>query len=168
MYTGETVKCATVIAVEKLIGFVALTFLLFLTFPLGFRLLNINLVIFSGIILALAGFVTVAFLLLLNPRVIQILVAVVPTPAKISNTLNKLGLAATAYSGNRMLLLRATFLGLVVHLGTCFMYFGTMMAIRAENTSLWDILFASPVMIYGTVLGPSIGAGHPEIVFVSL
>ncbi len=169
VYTGETVKCATVIAVEKLIGFVALTFLLFLTFPLGFRLLNINLLIFAAIILVLAGFVTVAFLLLLNPRVIQILVAVVPTPAKISNTLNKLGLAATAYSGNRLLLLQATFLGLVVHLGTCFMYFGTMMAIRAENTSLWDILFASPVMIYGTVLGPSIGGeGIREIVFVSL
>ena len=169
VYTGETVKCATVIAVEKLIGFVALTFLLFLTFPLGFRLLNINGVIFSGILLVLAGFVTVAFILLLNPRVIQILVAVIPTSAKISNTLNKLGLAATAYSGNRVLLLQATALGLVVHLGTCFMYFGTMMAIRAENTSLWDILFASPVLIYGTVLGPSIGGeGIREIVFVSL
>lgn len=169
LYTGQPVKCATVIAVEKLIGFVALTFLVFLTFPLGFRLLNINVVIFAGILVVLAVFVAVAFLLLLNPRVIQILVAVVPTPAKISNMLNKLGLAATAYSGNRMLLLKATFLGLLVHLGTCFMFFGTMMAIRAENTSLWDILFASPVMIYGTVLGPSIGGeGIREIVFVSL
>ncbi len=169
LYTGEPVKCATVIAVEKLIGFVALTFLVFLTFPLGFRLLNINIVIFAGILAILAAFVAVAFLLLLNPRVIQILVAVIPTPAKIANTLNKLGLAATAYSGNRILLLKATFLGLLVHLGTCFMFFGTMMAIRAENTSLWDILFASPVMIYGTVLGPSIGGeGIREIVFVSL
>ena len=169
LYTGEPVKCATVVAVEKLIGFVALTFLLFLTFPLGFRLLNINIVIFSGIVFVLAGFVAVAFLLLLNPRVIQILVAVIPTPAKVAAILNKLGLAATAYSGNRTLLLKATFLGLLVHLGTCFMYFGTMMAIRAENTSLWDILFASPVMIYGTVLGPSIGGeGIREIVFVTL
>jgi len=169
LYTGEPVKCATVVAVEKLIGFVALTFLLFLTFPLGFRLLNINIVIFSGIVFVLAGFVAVAFLLLLNPRVIQILVAVIPTPAKVAAILNKLGLAATAYSGNRALLLKATFLGLLVHLGTCFMFFGTMMAIRAENTSLWDILFASPVMIYGTVLGPSIGGeGIREIVFVTL
>ncbi|MFO7976371.1 MAG: sulfatase-like hydrolase/transferase, partial [Candidatus Hydrogenedentota bacterium] len=169
LYTAEPVKCATVVAVEKLIGFVALTFLLFLTFPLGFQLLNINAVVFAAIVLVLAAFVAVAFLLLLNPRVIQILVAVIPTPGKVANILNKLGLAATAYSGNRALLLKATFLGLLVHLGTCFMYFGTMMAIRAENTSLWDILFASPVMIYGTVLGPSIGGeGIREIVFVTL
>ena len=169
VYTGETVKCATVIAVEKLIGFVSLTFLVFLTFPLGFHLLNINLMVFAVILCALAAFVAVAFLLLLNPRVIQVLVAVVPTPAKVANTLNKLGLAATAYSGNRPLLLKATFLGILVHLGACFMFFGTMMAIRAENTSLWDILFASPLMIYGTVLLPSIGGeGIREIAFVSL
>jgi len=168
-YTGQPVKCATVIAVEKLIGFVALTFLVFLTFPLGFALLDINVKVFAAILFVLACFVSVAFLLLLNPRVIQILVAVVPTPAKIANTLNRLGRAATAYSGNRMLLIKATLLGLLVHLGTCFMFFGTMMAIRTANTSLWDIMFASPLMIYGTVLGPSIGGeGIREIVAVTL
>ena len=168
-YTGEVIKCTTVIALEKLIGFIALTGLVFLTFPLGFRLLNINLPVLLIILTVLGSAVAVFFLLLLNPRVIQVLVAIIPTPKVIRAKLDKLGAAATAYSGSRAELLLACFFGLMVHAGTCFMYFGTMMAIRAGNTNLLDILFASPLMIYGTVLGPSVGGeGIREIVFVTL
>jgi arylsulfatase A-like enzyme len=168
-YTGEVIKCTTVIAVEKLIGFISLTGLVFLTFPLGFRLLNINLPMLAVILTVLGGFVGACFLLLLNPRVIQVLVAVVPTPAAIRNQVNKIGGAATAYSGHRRELLLAVLCGVMVHFSACMMYFGTMMAIRTGNTSLFDILFASPLMIYGTVLGPSIGGeGIREIVFATL
>jgi len=168
-YTGQVIKCTTVIAVEKLIGFIALTGLVFLTFPLGFRLLNINLAVLLVILSILAAVVSAFFLLLLNPRVIQVLVAVLPVPYAVRHTLNRLGAAATAYSGHRAELLLAVFFGIMVHAGTCFMYFGTMMAIRAANTNLLDILFASPLMIYGTVLGPSVGGeGIREIVFVTL
>lgn len=168
-YTGEVIKSTTVIAVEKLIGFIALTFLVFLTFPLGFKLLDIKLPVLVAILAVLGTFVSVTFLLLLNPRVIQVLVAVVPTPRVIRDKFDKLGSAVTAYSGSRRSLLLAVAFGIMVHLGTCFMYFGTMMAIRASNTDLLDILFASPLMIYGTVLGPSVGGeGIREIVFVSL
>lgn len=166
LYTREPIKSATVIAVEKLIGFLSLTFLVFLTFPLGFRLLKINPAMLAVILFALAGFVTVSFLLLLSPRVIQVLVAVFPTPAFVRNKIDKLGASMTAYSAHRGLLLTAVLCGLWVHLGTVFTFFGTMMALRAPNTSLTDILFASPIMIYGTVLGPSIGGeGIREIVF---
>jgi arylsulfatase A-like enzyme len=168
-YTGEVIKCTTVVAVEKLIGFIALTFLVFLTFPLGYTLLNIKTPMLILTLIALAGFVTVAFVSLLNPRILQILVAVFPTPAGVRDKIDKLGAAITAYSSNRRELLLAVVFGLGVHLATCFMYFGTMMSIRAANTGLADILFASPLMIYGTVLGPSIGGeGIREIVFVTL
>ncbi|MDX9972381.1 MAG: sulfatase-like hydrolase/transferase [FCB group bacterium] len=168
-YTGEIIKSTTVIAVEKLIGFISLTFLVFLTFPLGFRLLKLNVAVLAVILLILAAFVAVSFLLLLNPRVIQVLVAVLPTPRALRDKLDRLGVAVTAYSGNRTLLLKATFCGLLVHLATCFMFFGTMMSIRATGTTILDILFASPIMIYGTVLGPSVGGeGIREIVFVTL
>ena len=168
-YTGELVKCTTVIVVEKLIGFIALTFLVFMTFPLGFRLLNIKVPVLAFILLCLAGFVFVSLTLLFNPRVIQVLVSVFPTPKKIRTQIDKFGQAVTAYSGNRRALLLAVFCGVLVHLGTALMFFGTMMAIKAENTSLLDILFAAPIMIYGTVIGPSIGGeGIREIVFVSL
>ena len=168
-YTGEVIKCTTVVAVEKLIGIIALTGLVFVTFPLGFRLLNINLPVLAIILTILGSMVAVAFLLLLNPRVIQVIMAVIPTPNAIRTKLNKLGASATAYSGNRRELLLAVLFGILVHVGTCFMYFGTMMAIRAANTGLLDILFASPLMIYGTVLGPSVGGeGIREIVFVTM
>ena len=166
MYTREPIKSATVIAVEKLIGFISLTFLVFLTFPLGFRLLKINPGMLGAILCALAVFVAASFLLLLNPRVIQILAAILPTPAAVRGKIDKLGVAITAYSGRRGLLLSAVACGLWVHAATTFTFFGTMMAIRAANTSLLDILFASPIMIYGTVLGPSVGGeGIREIVF---
>jgi uncharacterized membrane protein YbhN (UPF0104 family) len=168
-YTGEVIKSATVIAVEKLIGFISLTFLVFLTFPLGFRLLNINLPVLLAILAVLGMFVLVSFLLLLVPRAVQVLIAVIPAPGSIRNKVDKLGGAITAYSGRRFLLLAAVGCGLWVHLSTCFMFFGTMMAIRAQDTSLLDILFASPIMIYGTVIGPSIGGeGIREIIFAKL
>ncbi len=107
--------------------------------------------------------------LLLQPYIIQVILYSVPMPGKVKNILNKLGSAATAYAGHRKYLLLAILCGLFVHFSACLMYFGTMMALRSENTSLWDVLFASPLMIYGTVLGPSVGGeGIREIVFATL
>ena len=173
-YTGEVIKCTTVIAVEKLIGVIALTLLVFLTFPLGFGLLQSHVPNFSIPMLvicmtAFGGLVLVSFLTLLNPRLIQIIVGLIPTPAFLRNKFNKLGAAATAYSANRSTLLWAVLFGILVHVGTCMMYFGTMSAIRAENTTIFDIFFTSPLMIWGTVLGPTVGGeGIREIVFVVL
>jgi arylsulfatase A-like enzyme len=168
-YTGEVIKCTTVIAVEKLIGFIALTGLVFLTFPLGFRIIHVKIAVLAVILAVLGGLVITFFLLLLNPRVIQVLAAVMPTPRMLRNKIDKLGAAATAYSGHRAELVLAVVFGFLVHLATCFTYFCTMMAIRAGKTDLLDILFASPLVIYATVIGPSIGGeGIREIVSVAL
>lgn len=168
-YTGEVIKCTTVIIVEKLTGFVALTGLVFLTFPLGMQVLQIKIPMLMVIMAILGTFVLVFFLLLFNPRVIQVLVAVLPTPGFIRNPLNKLGAAATAYSGSRLDLILAVFFGFLSHTGTSIMFFGTAMAIQAENVDLAKILFASPLVIYGTVLGPSIGGeGIREFGFLGL
>lgn len=166
-YTKEGVKCTTVIAVEKLIGFIALTFLVFLTFPLGFKYLDqVNVVLLGGVLAALLCFVAGSFLLLLNPRMIQILVEVMPVPGFIRNVVNRLGAAVTAYSGHRGTLLLAVFFGILVHVGTCLMYFFTFLAIRAANTSIGDILFVSPLYIYASVITPTIsGMGVREIAF---
>lgn len=169
LYTRDVIKCATVVAVEKLIGLISLTFLVFVTFPLGFRLFHFNVVILSAILAVLGVFVLVSFLLLLNPRVIQILAAVIPTPGRVRKELDKLGAAITAYSGQRPLLLAAVACGIWVHLSTCIMFACTFMSLRAASTSILDILFASPIMIYGTVVGPSVGGeGIREIIFAML
>jgi len=169
MYTGEVIKCTTVIAIEKLIGFIALTFLVFVTFPFGFKLLSFSLPMLAITLLVLGGFVAVSFVTLLNPRVIQVLVMAFPTPGFIRSKVNKLGASITAYSGKRSDLLLAVFYGFIVHAATALMYFCTMMAIRTEHTSIFDVLFASPLVIYSTVLAPTIGGlGAREIVGVAL
>lgn len=165
-HTGEVIKCTTVIAVEKLTGFIALFVLVFLTLPLGVRLLDINLVLLAVVLLALAGFIAVALLLLMNPRVVQVLVAVLPAPRFLRAKVDKLALAITAYGGRRVELLAAVALGFGVHLGICLMYFGAASAIGAPHLTLTDILFASPVVIVGAIIAPTVsGAGVREFGF---
>lgn len=168
-YTGEVIKCTTVVAIEKLIGFVALAILVFLTLPLGARLFTFNPLMLAGILAVLAVFIATAFLLLLNPRIVQVLVAVLPTPPRIRHQVNKLGVAVTAYSGHRAMLVLAVILGLGIHLGICLMYFGTAMAISKGQSDVLDVLFASPLIIVGSIIAPTVsGVGVREGVMTVL
>lgn len=164
-YTGEAIKCATVWGVEKLTGLIALFTLVFLTLPLGLGLFEFNYVVLGAVLVVLAGFITFCFLLLLNPRVAQVITHVVPAPAFVKNKIQKLGVAVTAYHGQRTLLVKAVICGLMVHLAICLMYFGTASAMRAENTSIFDILFVAPFIILISVFTPTVsGMGVREIV----
>lgn len=168
-HTGEVIKCATVIAVEKLTGIIALFSLVFLTLPLGLRLFPINLALLAVVLFVLACFIGVSFLLLLQPRIIQVFLASIPMPGKVRSKVNKLAMAATAYSAHRTELFKALGLGLCVHLAICLMYFGTASAIRAQDTGILDILFASPLLIVGTVFAPTVsGVGVREVVMTTL
>ncbi|MBW7862792.1 MAG: sulfatase-like hydrolase/transferase [Candidatus Hydrogenedens sp.] len=165
-HTGDPVKCATVIAVEKLTGIIALAFLVFTTFPLGFRYLNINIPLLAVIMACLLAGVAGSLLLLLNPRVIQVLAAVLPVPGRLRRLVNRLGDAVTAYSGSRGSLLTALACGVGVHLGTCTTFIFTFMAIRAENASVADIFFVGPLLITASVLAFTIsGIGVRELAF---
>ncbi|MCH7910241.1 MAG: flippase-like domain-containing protein, partial [Candidatus Hydrogenedentes bacterium] len=136
-YTGEAIKCTTVIAVEKLIGFVALGLLVFLTLPLGARLFDFNIVLLAIVLGILFTFIATAFLLLLNPRIVQVIVACVPVPNSLRHKVNTLGAAVTAYSAHRGTLFLAVLLGLGVHLGICLMYFGVAMAVSGGEVGLF-------------------------------
>ncbi len=165
-YTHEVVKCTAVIAVEKLTGIIALSFLVFMTFPLGFHYLQFNLALLAAVMAVLLAGVACSLLLLLNPRVIQVLAAAAPAPPIARGLINKLGRAATAYGNAKGTLLAALFFALLVHLGTCSKYFFTFMAIRATNVSAADIFFVSPLMITASVLAFTIsGLGVREIAF---
>jgi arylsulfatase A-like enzyme len=168
-YTREWVKCTSVVVIEKLIGIIALTFLVAVTFPFGAQALghyiDVNFALFAVICSILGTAVAVCFIVLLNPRIIQVLLAVLPVPGAIRNLLNKIGVAATAYSGSRWALVLAVVFGLCVHLGTCFMYFGCMMAMRATGMDIRDIFFVAPLIIYGSVVTPTVsGLGVRELV----
>lgn len=170
-YTGEVIKCTTVVAVEKLTGFIALFTLVFLTLPLGFRLFGdrINVALLGVVLAVLAVFILISLLLLLQPRVIQVLAAVLPLPGRIKRTVNNLGAAVTAYGTNKSALFTALFFGLCVHLGMVFMYFGTATAVQAAGTGILEILFASPLIIVGQVFAPTVsGAGVRELVMTTV
>ncbi len=165
-YTRDPIKCATVIAIEKLTAIISLSLLVFVTFPLGFRYLKINVPMLGAIMAVLACGVIGSLLLLLNPRIIQVCVAVVPVPGKLRRIVNRLGDAVTAYAGSRMSLLLAVLFGVGVHLGTCATFQCTFMAIRAQNASVADILFVSPLMITASILAFTVsGLGVREVAF---
>ena len=165
-YTREPIKCATVIAIEKLTAIISLSLLVFATFPLGFHYLKINVPMLAVIMAVLACGVTGSLLLLLNPRIIQVCVAVVPVPGKLRRIVNRLGDAVTAYAGSRMSLLLAVLFGVGVHLGTCATFQCTFMAIRAQNASVADIFFVGPLMITASVLAFTVsGLGVLEVAF---
>lgn len=164
--TGDPIRCATVIAVEKLTGIIALALLVFLTFPLGFRYFRINGLLLAIILAILLVGVVISLLLLLQPRVIQILVSVLPVPGRARRLINRFGAAATAYAARRSTLGLALLFGLGVHLGTCATFQCTFMAIRAQEASVADILFVSPLMIAASVLALTIsGIGVREAAF---
>lgn len=163
VYTKEPIKCTTVIAVEKLIGFIALGLLVFLTLPLVVRLFEVNYAVLGVVLFGLFVFIATSFLLLLNPRVIQILASVVPIPGALRHKVDKLGSAIIAYSGHRGLLMLAVLFGLGVHLGICLMYFGTAMAVTNGQAEILDILFVSPLVIVMSVFAPTVsGVGVRE------
>ena len=166
--TGEVVKCTTVVAVEKLTGFIALFGLVLLTIPVGFGILPFNLVLLGGLVVGLIGFITVTLILLFQPRIIQVVCAVLPLPHKIQHVVNKFGAAVTTYGNNRLALLTALGFGFCVHLGTIFMYVGTMKGIGATNVGVGELLFAATLVILGSVLAPTIsGMGVREIVMTT-
>lgn len=165
-YTREPIKCATVIAIEKLTAIISLSLLVFATFPLGFRYLKINVPMLAVIMAVLACGVIGSLLLLLNPRIIQVCVAVLPLPGKLRGIVNRLGDAVTAYAGSRMSLLLAVLFGVGVHLGICACFQCTFMAIRAQNASVADIMFVGPLMITASILAFTIsGLGVREVAF---
>jgi arylsulfatase A-like enzyme len=164
-YTGEWIKCTTVIAVEKIIGFIALSTILMVAFPMGAHLVGVSYAMVPIILLIPFGVFAVFMLLLLNPRVIQVGMAALPTPGFIRRPFNKLGVAATTYSGRKITLLLAVFFGMLVHTGTILMYFGCRMALGVTQITPQEVLFASSLIIGLSVLTPTIsGLGVREFV----
>jgi len=173
--TGKAIESTTVILVDKLIGFVALTFLVLVTFPLGLRILHLQARLHLGTLAPVMALLVIliagGLVLLMKPELIRSLIHKAPIPfrARFEGQIQHVAQAATAYSGQGPLIIRAVGYGIMSHFCTSLMYFGTAMAVQSFNASILDILFVSPIMIYGTVLGPSIGGeGIREFVFIYL
>jgi len=168
-YAKRIAESASVIIVEKITGFIALTLLVFLTLPLGIKVVNFKILPLLFILAILFFAIVFAFILLLNPVLVHAIFAALPMPESVRQKFRRFEDALSAYSHQKRYLLIALGFALVVHFATTFVYFGTFSALRAQNVGLKDILFASPLVIYGTVIGPSIGGeGIREFVATSI
>lgn len=173
--TGRLVESATVIVFDKLAGFIALTLLVALTLPIGYQALAQEHRIPPGVLRALVTLFATgaagALVLIGFPRVVRPTVEMVARwlPARLGGLLRQVGLAVAAYEGQRRVMVAALFCGIASHLATSLMYFATAMALATQSLGLGPVLFAAPIMIFGTVLGPSIGGeGIREAIFVYL
>lgn len=173
--TGRIVESTTVIVFDKLAGFIALTLLVTLTFPLGYQALVPQQRLPPGLLHSLFwGFgVTaggaLAFLCFpqaLCPFLERAARSLPPRPGRL---LGCVAASVSAYHGQRRTVFGALTCGFVSHVATSLMYFATAMALAIDEIGLAHVLFAAPVMIFGTVLGPSIGGeGIREAMFVYL
>jgi len=173
--TGRTVESATVILFDKLAGFVALTTLVALTLPLGYQPLLEQRQLHPGLLqalVALFGTAAGAALVLLGlPQVLRLGVerGARWIPARLGGPLRSVARAVSAYQGRRRVVGAVLVLGVLSHAATSLMYFATAMALATAGVTLGQVLFAAPVVIFGTVLGPSIGGeGIREAMFVYL
>lgn len=168
--TRNIAGCTAAILVEKVTGFAALFVLLLVTLPLGLRILPIQPLVMAGLILVFGGIIATALLALLRPLLFSRLLRRLPLPRAIEPRIEPFIAAAEAYHGRTATIIAAVLLGNGVHLGTCFMYFGIGAALRApESSTLLDVLFASPLIILGSVLAITVsGIGVREAVMTAL
>jgi len=166
-HAHATIDSVTVILVEKIIGFFALSLLIVVTVPAGLGILPLEALV--PIFLIFCVPVTVAFVLLIQPGVIVwLLNRHFPGTSKIEGRLQQIARAVSAYQRQKRLLAVAVFLGLLVHLFTTLVYYFTALAVNAP-AQLADILFAGPLMIAATVGLPTVGGeGARELTFVGL
>jgi uncharacterized protein (TIRG00374 family) len=165
--TKAVAKSLAVIVVEKIIGFFALSTLVLVTLPAGLRFLPTQVLVF--VFLAFCVPVSISFVLLLEPNlVLRLLDLPFPFKRRIEGKLRQAANALAAYRSRRRSLLLAVLCGIVVHLSTTLMYYCTARAIGAP-VSLYDVLFAGPLMIVAMVGLPSIGGvGVREFTMVGL
>jgi hypothetical protein len=164
---NATAQSLAVLAVEKIIGFFALSLMVLVALPNGLHILPPHIIGF--VFLAFCAPVMLAFVLLLRPGLLfRLLDLPFPFKARLESKLRQAAEAVAIYRHQKGLLLAAVACGVLVHLFTTFVYYCTARAINAP-VALTDILFAGPLMIVATVGLPAIGGeGVRELTLIGL
>jgi uncharacterized membrane protein YbhN (UPF0104 family) len=162
-YSGRTAEATAATAVEKVLGIIGIFLTFLVAFPLGYGILgeHATLVAVATVPIALAV-ISVFFLLMFRPALVQALIAAVPFPgrARISGFLGRVSDAAAAYRDQKLLLMNAAVQSFFVHFCTAALYFFTALAIGAEGAHFWEVTFASTIQIFATVMSPFTIAGE--------
>jgi len=168
--TRRPVECTTVLAVERIVGLVALFAVILAFMPFAGRLTHGQSFgeLVGAMKVPLAATTVFAILILLRPTWFRGLVRALPRGRARAFADNVID-AATAYADRRGHLLLALALAVVGQLTTTLMYFANAMSLAAHNVRASEVLFASAVMTFGTFVAPSAsGEGVRELVFVWL
>ena len=168
--TRRPVECATVVAVERIVGMVGLLGVILIFMPFAGRLTEGH--SFGELVAAmrmpLAAAAVFGVLVLLKPSWFRGIISVVPGE-RVRRFAGNVVDAATAYSSRRSYLLLALVLAVVGQITTTVMYFANAMSLAAADVRAAEVLFVSAVMTFGTFVVPSAsGEGVRELVFVWL
>lgn len=168
--TRRPVECTTVIAVERILGLVALFTVILVFMPFAGRITQGQSFgeLVAAMKLPLAATTLFGALVLLRPEWIRGGMRLVPG-ARVRRFVGSVIDAATAYADRRSHLLFALGLAVAGQLTTTLMYFANAMSLATPNVHPTEVLFASAVMTLGTFVAPSAsGEGVRELVFVWL
>jgi uncharacterized protein (TIRG00374 family) len=168
LVTGKTLQSITVILVEKVTGFFALSVLVLLALPFGVRIFGAD--VLKALALFLLIPVAVSSAILWFPsQLVKIAEKVAPGTGRISQIIQKTANAVAEYRQHRGILIGAALCGIGVHSAIIGVYLCTSRAI-GSMVPITDLLFAAPIMIAATVGFPiSVGGeGIREGTFIYL
>lgn len=164
-YSGRVAEPAAATAVEKIFGFLGIVLTFLVTLPLGYRVLGeaslhvvcltvplgVGLVVAGILAVRHPGWVTHPALVALLPRVWR---------GRVAAGLHKLGAALATYAGQSGRLAAALGLSFMVHFCTAAMYYFTALAVGAGGAAFFEVVFASSIQIFATVISPLTIAGE--------
>ena len=162
-YSGRTVEAAAATGIEKCLGMIGIFVSFLVSFPLGYTILGARAAVIAAITVPLSFVVIgVFFVIAFEPGITTFVLRRLPIQrlGRVATLLERLATAATAYSGQKLLLLQATVLSFVVHFTTAVLYYCTALAIGAEHAQFWEVTFASTIQIFATVMSPFTIAGE--------
>lgn len=162
-FSNRVVEPAAATAVEKVMGLagVFLTFLVAL--PLGSRIFGEQAGTVATFTVPIATMViTGLFAALFKPELVLWTIRLVPKTLRlrISDFVERVSNAASAYRGRSALLGQVIFLSFMVHFCTAAMYYFTALAVAAVGASFWEVTLASSIQIFATVMSPFTIAGE--------
>lgn len=162
-FTGRTVEAAAATVIEKGLGILGIFLCFLVTFPLGHTIFGEGAALVGWATIPVAAFVcTSFFLVLLHPRWLLGFITWLPAlrHGRLGAVTQRVHAAAAAYRGQKLRLGLAAALSFGVHFFTAVTYFLTAIAVGAHHAEFWEVIFASTIQIFATVMSPFTIAGE--------
>ncbi|MCX8072157.1 MAG: flippase-like domain-containing protein [Candidatus Binatia bacterium] len=162
-YSGRSAEAAAATVVEKGLGIVGIFLCFLVTFPLGQTILGARAAMVGWVTIPVAAALTLMFFaVLFHPRWLLWWLDLIPglQQGRIGGFVTRLHSAAAAYRGQKQRLAIAAGLSFFVHFLTAVTYFFTAIAVGAHHAEFWEVIFASTIQIFATVMSPFTIAGE--------